>query len=92
MRRSDRLFAIGLGRCLSTQGFARPHRIQEGDRTLIYYHGPVKSLEELVDRDVQGTQHGTWGLAGEHYAVDYLFPLEHQYSENIIQEAIQHEW
>ncbi len=73
-------------------GFSPGSRVRRGDKTLIYYHGPVKSLEELVDRDVQGTQCGTWGLPDEHYVIDYLFPLEHQYSENIIQEAIQHEW
>lgn len=92
MRRSDGRVAIGIGEVINIGGFHPAATIQVGDKTIIYSNHITSDLDDSIS--LSSMEDCTWGFKDEHYRVDYLFPLEHQRTEDIIQQVkvIPHEW
>ncbi len=88
MRRSDGPIAVGIGECISREGFSPESVTKPGDRCILYTNHPISNKEwKKSEMSVSGPEQATWGDLGVHYKLAYEFPDEHKRRDDIIQDV-----
>ncbi len=88
MRRSDGAIAVGIGECISREGFSPESVTKPGDKCILYTnHSATTGSWKRDEMAVCGPEQCTWGDLGVHYKMAYEFPMEHKLRDDIIQDG-----